>query len=67
MASTIKFFTINPFQENTYIIYDETLECIIIDPGCSNPDEEQAKNIWDEIKSNKLIPIEVNFIHKYFL
>ena len=41
MASTMKFFTFNPFQENTYIIYDETLECIIIDPGCSNPDEEQ--------------------------
>ena len=30
----IKSFTFNPFQENTYVVYDETKECIIIDPGC---------------------------------
>ncbi|MBI1182956.1 MBL fold metallo-hydrolase [bacterium] len=27
-------FTVNPFQENTYILYDDSKECIIIDPGC---------------------------------
>ena len=32
--------TFNAFQENTYILYDETNECIIIDPGCSSSDEE---------------------------
>ena len=26
--------TFNQFQENTYIISDNTKECIIIDPGC---------------------------------
>ena len=30
----IQTFTFNPFQENTYILFDETKECIIIDPGC---------------------------------
>ncbi|RYF19865.1 MAG: MBL fold metallo-hydrolase [Flavobacteriales bacterium] len=26
-------FTFNPYQENTYVLYDETGECVIIDPG----------------------------------
>jgi len=29
----IKTFTFNPFQENTYLIYDETGEAVIIDAG----------------------------------
>ena len=37
----IKSFTFNVFQENTYVIYDDTQECIIIDPGCY---EEEEKN-----------------------
>ena len=31
--------TFGPFSENTYVIYDETLECVVIDPGCSNAAE----------------------------
>ncbi|MBK5285264.1 MAG: MBL fold metallo-hydrolase [Bacteroidia bacterium] len=38
----IKSFTFNPFDENTYILSDETHECIIIDPGCYGEDEEKA-------------------------
>ncbi len=30
----VKIFTFNPLQENTYILYSDDLECIIIDPGC---------------------------------
>ena len=37
----IKSFTFNAFQENTYIVYDETKECIIIDPGCYNHNEKE--------------------------
>ena len=33
----------NPFSENTYIIYDDkTLECVIVDPGCSTPSVSSA-------------------------
>ena len=41
--------TFGPFQENTYVIYDQTLECIVIDPGCTNAAEraELLKNIDD--------------------
>lgn len=31
---TIKHFTFNPIQENTYVIYHEKGECCIVDPGC---------------------------------
>lgn len=30
----IKSFTFNPFQENTYLLFDETGEATLIDPGC---------------------------------
>jgi len=29
----IKQFTFNAYQENTYVLFDETGECVIIDPG----------------------------------
>lgn len=35
----IQSFVFNPFQENTYVLYDETHECVIIDPGCYEPAE----------------------------
>lgn len=40
----VKRFILNPFQENTYIIYDQTGEAIIIDPGC------YTKSDFDEVK-----------------
>lgn len=48
----IKTFTFNPFQENTYLLYDHTSECIIVDPGCSNRQEEEE--LLDFIESHKL-------------
>ena len=43
-------FVFNPFQENTYVLYDETRECVIIDPGCFDPEEraELAHFIEDQ-------------------
>ena len=37
----IKLFTFNFFGENTYLLYDETKEAIVIDCGCITPDEEE--------------------------
>jgi hydroxyacylglutathione hydrolase len=36
----IKSFEFNPIQENTYIVYNELGECVIIDPGCYFEDEK---------------------------
>ena len=41
----IKSFVFNPFMENTYVLYDETKEAIIIDPGCYEAyEKEELKN-----------------------
>ena len=37
----IKTLVFNPFQENTYLIHNETGACVIVDPGCENTAEEQ--------------------------
>ena len=42
-----------PFLENTYIVSDETRDCIIIDPGCSNPIEEKQLLDYIEVKCLK--------------
>jgi glyoxylase-like metal-dependent hydrolase (beta-lactamase superfamily II) len=48
----IKQFVFNSFSENTYILYDETKECIIVDPGCY---EEAERNMLVKfIEENKL-------------
>ena len=36
----VKKFTFNPFQENTYVLFDDTKEWAIIDPGCYTPEEK---------------------------
>jgi glyoxylase-like metal-dependent hydrolase (beta-lactamase superfamily II) len=48
----IKAFTFNPFFENTYIIWDESSrECAIIDPGMSDPREEEDVKLFVENNS----------------
>jgi hydroxyacylglutathione hydrolase len=37
----IKSFTFNPFQENTYLAYDEQGEAVLIDPGCYTSEERR--------------------------
>lgn len=51
----VSSFIFNPFSENTYVAYDETGECVIIDPGCSNPREEQE--LAGFIEANNLKPL----------
>jgi len=47
----IKQFVFNPFQENTYLLYDETGEAIIVDAGCYTPSEaDEVKRFTDENK-----------------
>lgn len=45
----VQTFRFNPFGENTYILFDETKECVIIDPGCHIYEERSAlKNYIDD-------------------
>jgi hydroxyacylglutathione hydrolase len=56
-----KSFTFNPFQENTYVLWDESNDCIIIDPGCYDRNEE--KELADFIEESKLNPVKVVNTH----
>ncbi|PAW93034.1 MBL fold hydrolase [Mucilaginibacter sp. MD40] len=51
----LQSFVNNPYQENTYIIYDETGECAIIDPGMYTRPEQDA--VVNFIKDNQLKPV----------
>jgi glyoxylase-like metal-dependent hydrolase (beta-lactamase superfamily II) len=57
----IDHFTFGPFQENTYILSDETRECIIIDPGCYN--EAERAELKAFIASHKLKPVRLLNTH----
>ena len=37
----VKSFVFNPFMENTYVLYDETKEALIVDPGCYEEYEQE--------------------------
>lgn len=50
----IQSFTFNPVQENTYLVYNESGQCCIIDPGCYFASEEKA--LTDFIRANNLTP-----------
>jgi len=61
---TIKTFTFNPIQENTYLVYDETNEAVVIDAGCVSEIEKRA--IKNYIEDNQLILKRVLNTHLHF-
>jgi glyoxylase-like metal-dependent hydrolase (beta-lactamase superfamily II) len=54
-------FCFNPFQENTYVAYDETGECCIVDPGCYSAEEKSALLAF--IRKESLKPVLVLNTH----
>lgn len=57
----IQVFEFNPFAENTYVVYDDTGECAIFDPGCFDIDERTAlKNF---IAEKNLRPVRLINTH----
>lgn len=73
----IQIFVFNPFQVNTYVLYDETGKALIIDPACYGQKEE--KELAEFITGHHLDPVLCvnthtqvdhilgnNFIHQKF-
>lgn len=52
---SIQQFAFNPYRENTYVLFDESSECVIIDPGMSDANEQNQ--LVQFIKENKLKPV----------
>jgi glyoxylase-like metal-dependent hydrolase (beta-lactamase superfamily II) len=60
---SIKTFTFNPFQENTYLLFNENKQCWIIDPGMFS-DSENAE-ILNFIQHHNLIPQSIINTHAH--
>jgi len=58
---SIQSFVFSPIQENTYILHDETGECVIIDPGCY--DDQERKILSSFIEDKKLVPVRLLNTH----
>lgn len=59
----LKSFCFNPFQENTYLIYDENGEAFIIDPGNSTESENQQIQSFVAEKKLKLKRLLLTHAH----
>ncbi|MDA3815901.1 MAG: MBL fold metallo-hydrolase [Prolixibacteraceae bacterium] len=60
----VKIFPFNPLQENTFVLYDDTGECAIVDPGCFN--DEEFKQLDSFITENNLKPVKLINTHCHF-
>ena len=54
----------NPIQENTYVVWDDTKACIVIDAGNSNPREDAALDNF--IAEHGLKPVMAVNTHGHF-
>lgn len=54
----------NPIQENTYVVWDDTNECIVIDAGNSSPREDAALDNF--IARHGLKPVLAANTHGHF-
>ena len=60
----VKTFTCNLLSENTYVVSDETLECVIIDCGIYFDEERTA--LTQYIDSNGVKPVHLLATHGHF-
>jgi hydroxyacylglutathione hydrolase len=65
---TVKSFEFSPIQENTYILYNEFNDCIIIDPGCyydAEKDQLVAFLAENKLKPTMLINTHCHLDHVF--
>ncbi len=58
---SVKKFVFNDFQVNTFLVSDETKECLIIDPGCYTVYEKNE--LKEYCRSNNLNPVKLINTH----
>mgnify|MGYP003293978080 CR=1 FL=1 len=57
-------FVFNPLQENTYLAWDSTLECVVIDAG--NASAKEDRTLSDFIAEQGLTPVAAVNTHGHF-
>ena len=60
----IKIFEFNPLGVNTYLLFDETKECVVIDPASFYPEEKEL--LLSYIKDNSLKIKHILNTHLHF-
>lgn len=60
----IKTFYFNDLRECTYVLWDETGEAIIVDPGCHS--ESERERLVKFIEGEKLTPVKIVQTHGHF-
>lgn len=60
----IKTFYFNDLRECTYLLWDETGEAVIVDPGCNSDSEKQR--LVKYVEDNNLKPIKILQTHGHF-
>ena len=63
MGVKVHSFQFNPFQENTFVIYDQEKKCVIIDPGCYERHEEDI--LFGFIEEKQLQPMALINTHAH--
>ena len=53
----VKKFTFNPVAVNAYLLWDETMEAVLIDPACFYKDEEDQLDRFVQAKGLKIVQI----------
>lgn len=60
----IKSFYFNDLRECSYLLWDETGECVIVDPGCYT--ENEKERLVKFIEQNDLHPVKLVNTHGHF-
>lgn len=60
----IEKFVVNPLGENSFVLSDETGECIFIDPGYYYGEEEDEVAYY--LERNELTPVKITNTHCHF-
>ena len=64
----VKSFVFNPFMENTYLLYDESREAIIVDPGCYEDYEKKELTSFiadHDLKVTRLLNTHCHIDHVF--
>lgn len=57
----VKVFLFSPIGENTYVVYNDDNQCVIIDPGCY--DESERDMLAGFVESRQLRPVQLVNTH----
>ncbi len=58
---SVKIFTFSPVAENTYVLFNQQNDAIIIDPGCYSDAEKNELNFF--LEKNALTPVQLINTH----